>query len=85
MAALAKGKIIVRSIIDQSGSRISIRFDEWTSNSDLSLLGVVAHFLTGNTHELKTLLLALQEIKNHSGEEKALVLAEVLNNYGIDA
>ncbi len=63
MAALAKEKIIVRSIIGQSGSRISISFDEWTSNSDLFLLGVVAHFLTGDTHELKTFLLALPEKK----------------------
>ncbi len=85
MAALAKEKIIVRSLIDQSGSRISISFDACTSNSDLCLLGVVSHFLTGDTHELKTLLLALPEIKNHSGEEQALVLAEVLNDYGIDA
>lgn len=55
-----------------------------TSNSDLSLLGVVAHFLTGDTHELKTLLLALPEIKNHSGEEQAHVLAWVLSDYGIN-
>ncbi len=46
---------------------------------------MVAHFLTGNTHELKTLVLALPEIKNHSEEEQACVLAEVLNDYGIDA
>ncbi len=46
---------------------------------------MVAHFPTGDTHELKTLLLALPEIKNHSGEDQARVLAEVLNDYGIDA
>lgn len=85
MAALAKEKTTIRTIISQSGSRISISFDSWTSNSDLSLLGVVAHFLTGDTHELKTLLLALPEIKNHSGEEQARVLVGVLNDYGIDA
>ncbi len=85
MTSLAKQKIIVRSIIGQSGSRISICFDAWRSNSDLSLLGVVAHFLTGDTHELKTLLLALPEIKNYSREEQACVLAEVLKDYEIDA
>lgn len=46
---------------------------------------MVAHFLTGDTHELKTLLLALPEIRNHSGEEQASVLTGVLNDYGIDA
>ncbi len=46
---------------------------------------MVAHFLTGDTYELKTLLLALPEMKNHSGKEQARVLAEVLNDYGIDA
>ncbi len=51
----------------------------------MSLLGVVAHFLTVDTYELKTLLLALPEIKVHSREEQDRVLAEVLNDYGIDA
>ena len=46
---------------------------------------MVAHFLIGDIHELKTILLALLEIKNHSGEEQARVLAGVLNDYGIDA
>lgn len=85
MAALAKKKIIIWSLIGQSGSWISISFDVWTTNSDLFLLGVVLYFFTGGTHELKTLLLPLPEIKNHSEEEQARVLAEALDNYGIEA
>ncbi len=46
---------------------------------------MVTHFLNGDTHELKTPLLALPEIKSHSGEDQVRVLAELLNDYGIDA
>lgn len=84
MAALAKEKTTIRTIIGRSGSRVSISFDAWTSNLDLSLFGVVAHFLSGDMHELKTLLLALPEVKNHSVKEQACVLVGVLNNSVID-
>ena len=70
MAALAKEKNTIQTMIGQSGSRISISFGAWISNSDLFLLGLVAHFHTGDIHELKTLLLALPEIKNHSEGEQ---------------
>ena len=42
MAALAKEKTTIRTIMGQSGSRVSISFDAWTSNPDLPLFGVVA-------------------------------------------
>lgn len=53
-------------------------------NSDLSLLKVVAYFLTGDIHKLKTLLFALPKIKIYSGEKQVCVLAEILNGYEID-
>lgn len=80
MAAPSKEKTTIRTIIGRSGSRVSISFDAWTSNLDLSLFGVVALFLSGDMHELKTLLLALPEVKNHSIKEQACVLVGVLNN-----
>lgn len=85
MSAPSKEKTTIRTIIGRSGSRVSISFDAWTSNLDLSLFGVVALFLSGDMHELKTLLLALPEVKNHSVKEQAFVLVGVLNNSGIDA
>lgn len=61
-----------------------MNFNTWTSNLDLSLLRMVAHFLTIDIYEFKTFLLALPKIKNQSGEEQARVLAGVLNDYKID-
>lgn len=61
-----------------------MNFNTWTSNLDLSLLRMVAHFLTIDTYEFKTFLLALPKIKNQSGKEQARVLAGVLNDYKID-
>lgn len=85
IAKLAKEKIIIQSIIGQSESQINISFDIWRSNSELSLLEVVGHFLIRDIYELKTFLFALSKIKNHSEEKQARVLTGVLNDYGIDA
>ena len=77
-------KKTIRALIDNSGSRISISFDAWSSDTGLSLLGVVAHFLTEELLELKTLLLGLPVISNHSGTEQARVLLILLKDYRID-
>ena len=62
-------KKTICALIDNSGSRVSISFDEWSSDTGLFLLGVVAHFLTEELLELKTLLLWLPFISNHLGAE----------------
>ena len=77
-------KKTIRALINNSGSHISISFDAWSSDTWLSLLGVVAHFLTEELLELKTLLLGLPVISNHSGAEQARVLLILLKDYGID-
>lgn len=79
-----QGKKTICALIENSGSRVSISFDAWSSDTGLSLLGVVAHFLTGEVFELKTLLLGLPVISNHSGAERARVLLVLLRDYGID-
>lgn len=45
---------------------------------------MITYFLIEDTHELKTFLLALPEIKNYSGEKQACVFAGVLNDYAIN-
>ena len=75
MAAFAKEKIIILSLIGQSKSKINISFDVWTANSDFFLLEIVPHFFTSNTYKLIILLLALLDIKNYSREEQACALA----------
>ncbi len=77
-------KKTIRALIDNSGSRVSISFDTWSSDTRLSLLGVVAHFLTRELLELKTLLFKLSVISNHSGAEQAMVLLILLKDDGID-
>ena len=52
-------KKTIRALIENSGSRVRISFDAWSSDIGFSLLGVVAHFLTEEVYELKTLLLGL--------------------------
>ncbi len=75
---------IIRALIDNSGSRVSISFDAWSSDTGLSLLGDVEHFLSEELLELKTLLLRLPVISNHSGAEQARVLFILLKDHGID-
>ena len=70
--------------MDNSGSCVNISFDAWSSDTRLSLLGVIAHLLTGELLELKILLLGLPFISNHSGAEQARVLLILLKEYRID-
>ena len=56
----------------------------WSLDTGFSLLGVVVHFLTKKLLELKTLLLGLPVISNHSGTEQARVLRILFKDYGID-
>ncbi len=70
--------------MDNSRSRVSISFHAWSSNKGLSLLRVVAHHLTEELLELKTLLLELPVISNHSCTEQARVLLILLKGYRID-
>ena len=83
LSTLAKEKNTIRELILTSGSRVSISFDAWTSDTSLSLLGIVAHFLSGGSYELHTLLLGLPEIHGHIGKEQARALRLVLNDYGV--
>lgn len=63
--AFSQEKITIQNLIANAGSRINISFDAWSSDNGLSLLGVVAHFLDGQNHQLKTILLGLPQLKSH--------------------
>ncbi len=43
----------------------------------------MAHFLSGRSYELHTLLLGRPEIHGHTGEKQARALRLVLNDYGV--
>ncbi len=70
--------------MENFGSCVSISFDAWSSDTPLSLLEVVTHFLSEKLLELKKLLLGLPVISNHSGDEQARVLLILLEEYRID-
>ena len=71
-------------LIDNSGSCVSISFNTWSSDTGLSLLGVVVHFLMEEFLELKILLFGFPVISNNSGTEQARVLLILLKDYRID-
>ncbi len=77
-------KKTICALIDSSRSRVSINFDVWSSDTELSPLGVVEHSLMEELLELKTLLLGLPVMSNHSAAEQASVLLILLKDYGID-
>jgi len=71
----------VRELLVTSKSRINLSFDVWTSSNDLSLLGVVAHFIDSRDR-LRTALLGLPRlVGSHSGENMATCVRSVINEY----
>ena len=74
----------IYTLINNSGSCVSIDFNMWSSDTGLSLLRVVIHFLMKKLLELKTLLLRLLIISNHSGIEQDRLLLLFLKDYRID-
>lgn len=73
----------IRQKLSHAKSQVNISFDLWSSSNGLPLCGVVGHFID---HEgfLRTLLLGLRElIGEHSGENIAGVVADVIRDYRI--
>lgn len=71
-------------MIANARSWINIDFHAWSSENGLSLQKVVAHFLGGKKHHLKTILLGFPQLNSHHGFEQALIQLGVLQNYTID-
>jgi hypothetical protein len=66
-----------------SRSSISLSFDLWTSPNYLAVLGVAAHFIDKSGLR-RTAVLALREVEGeHSGENIADVLLQVIKDYKI--
>ena len=79
----AEGKQRLRHILATALSDIHITCDMWTSPNHLGLLAVIAHF-TSEKPEHCTVTLALKELQGeHSGENQAGVVLDVLNDYEI--
>ncbi len=75
-------KDIVRKKLQSALSRIHLSLDIWTSPNHHLFLGIVAHFID-NGEKKQQALLALRTVPNHTGEEQANVLFQVLQDFGI--
>jgi hypothetical protein len=73
----------LRQDMVDSRSSISLSFDLWTSPNYLAVLGVAAHFIDKSGLR-RTAVLALREVEGeHSGENIADVLLQVIKDYKI--
>ena len=74
-------RLEVKDLVAQSRSKINLSFDLWTSGNELTLCGVVAHFIDRGGY-LKTALLGMPRLLGtHSGENIASCLIIVIHEY----
>ena len=82
-ALFVEGKRRLRHILATALSDIHITCDMWSSPNHLGLLAVVGHF-TSEKGVLHSVTLALVELQGeHSGENQAAVILDVLVDFGI--
>ena len=75
---------IKQQLHEDSISKIHLTFDMWTSDNQLALLGIVAHYLDGKKWKNQSRLLALIELEgSHSGENMAAYVSKVVEEYEI--
>lgn len=84
VGAFNRHKGVVTELLGRSLSRINISFDVWTSRKFTSLLGLTVHFLD-DEGKLRTFLLGLPRIEGqHSGENLAGRVSEIIHEYNLD-
>ena len=85
MAEFDKKKLKIKQQLHEDFvSKIHLTFDMWTSENQLALLGIVAHYLDGKKWKNQSRLLALKEVEGaHSGENMTAYISEVVNEYEI--
>lgn len=72
----------VKDALAKGQSKVVLSLDGWSAPNDLSLLGVVAHWLDEH-HHLKTALLGPRHLEGHAGADIASVLYDVIDSYNI--
>ena len=68
--------------LQDARSNIHLSFDVWTSPNYLLMLAIVGHWC-GDDGQYHTALLALPEIKGHTGQIQAVAIFEVTEMYNI--
>src|SRR5947207_3008613 len=73
----------IHTALQSALSAIHITLDLWTSSNYLALLGIIAHY-TNENGNLQQSMLAMYEVEGqHSGENLAVIVLDVIQDYGI--
>ena len=76
-------KNILKQELKDARSRISLSFDLWTSSNSKSVLGIIAMWIDGSGKKRSTVLGLRRLHGEHSGENQAQVILELLRDYEI--
>jgi hypothetical protein len=76
-------KLVLQRHLQTALSQINVSLDIWTSPNRILFLGVVAHFVRGDSTQLQKNLLGLRQIGGHSGEDQFNTLRVICEEYGI--
>ena len=73
----------LRNAFHKSDGQIHFSFDIWTSPNSLTMIGVIAYWID-EKQQLQTALLGLRQlIGQHSGENMALKVLEIIKDFEI--
>jgi hypothetical protein len=73
----------IRDTLQLARTKIHFTVDLWTSPNSLAIIGIIAHYIN-DSGQLEHSVLALRElIGEHSGENQASVVMDVIDEYGI--
>ena len=76
-------KLRLRKTLRKARSKIHLSFNLWTSPNFYSIIAIVAHFIDSKGHR-QTKLLAIRQLKGeHSGENIAASVLQVIREYRI--
>jgi hypothetical protein len=76
-------KQIIQAQVQSALSKIHFTVDIWTSTNQLAIIDTIAHYIT-ESEQLTHSVLALRELSGeHSGENQASLIIDIINEYGI--
>lgn len=76
-------KLVVRKAIHSAITNIHLTVDLWTSPNTLSILGIIAHYITTSGVLVQSVLAMIEVDGGHSGDNQASVLMDVIEDYDI--
>jgi hypothetical protein len=74
-------QVILIALLYQSGAKVHISFDLWSSPNHYSILGIIGHFIDCNFKAHIVLLGLKHLVGSHSGENMAQLLIEAIKTY----